>query len=402
MKLKNVFLTLLSLVLTLLAVEGVLRLADYPPAPPIGWRWDESPYRAPFNADDHGTNQLGLRGNRVEYGADDFVVLLLGDSQVESGTQTADKLPEVVLRQELERAGMRKIKVFSVAGAGWGQDQQLVWLKEYFRHYRADLVLNWLTPVNDYWENTFVDRSVTPEAGRLKPTYTLAGGKHLQTVMPAAFDSRLVNLVALADGRIKHGAKFTLEQGELDRWSSQLPSPHSLHANAADCPAAELDQKLLIGAYMSGSRGYTLVTDENLGAGRSHFSPFLKNMSERDRYAVAITHRLLQEIANVARSHRASFFMFHPYRHDLDAAFREIRCIKTADGERYAYDGSDWLRHLKATPLKNQLITFDIHADKALSSGPNDWHFNEEGNRRVMKELADILMQRKLTSQSAG
>ncbi|KRB85127.1 hypothetical protein ASE07_21425 [Noviherbaspirillum sp. Root189] len=390
-----------TLILALLAVEGALRVANYPPAPPIGWRWDESPYRAPFNASENQTNQLGLRGNRIEYGTDDFVIVLLGDSQVEAGTQNADKQPEVVLRQELERAGIRKVRVFSVASAGWGQDQQLVWLNEYFRHYRADLVLNWLTPVNDYWENTFVDRSITREAGRLKPTYTLTGDRQLQTVMPASVDLRLASLVGLAKGRISLGNSYTIEQYRLDRWTARLPSSQSPQAASGVCPGNEIDQKILIGAYMSGNRNYTLVTDEDLPDGRSHFSPFLKNQSARDRYAVDVTHRLLEELGNVSKAHNARYLMFHPYRHDLDAAFREIRCVRTADGRLFEYDGSDWMRHLKATSLKDQLITFNVSADEALSSGPNDWHFNEEGNRRAMHALAEILKQKKLVPQAA-
>ncbi|MGH8809852.1 MAG: hypothetical protein ACREX0_18415, partial [Noviherbaspirillum sp.] len=274
---KNISLSLCTLAVTLALVEGGLQVLHYPPAPSIGWRWDESPYRAPFNQQDRTTNQLGLRGNRIEYGKDDFVIVLVGDSQVEAGTQAPDKLPETLLSEALNKPlGSRKVKVFSVASAGWGQDQQLVWLKKYFEHHRADLVLTWLTPVNDYWENTFIDRSVAREAGRLKPTFQLSDNR-LDTAIPVSIDWKLKNLFALGVGRTLKGDKYTLEQYYADQWQSRLPGPQRARSSKANCPTPEIDQKTLIGSYMQGSRAYTLITDEDVANGRSHFSPFLKH-----------------------------------------------------------------------------------------------------------------------------
>jgi hypothetical protein len=385
---KNLLLALASALLMLALTEGVLRVVDFPPSPPVGWRWDESPYRGQY---DTRINQLGLRGDPIRYDQDDYVVLLLGDSQVEAGTQPHEKMPEVLLRQALgQRLGSRHIKVFSVASAGWGTDQQLVWLNKYFESYRADLVVNWLTPVNDYWENTYIDRGVTPQAGRLKPTYRLDGQDTLRLAGPAA-RWKLRDLASLAIGRARNGSSYTLEQHRLDGWLATLPSPQSTPRVESACPAEQVDQKVLISSYMQGRRAYTLVTDEDLGHGRSHFAVFLKPESARDRYAIEITHRLLGEVSRSAKAHGARFLIYHAYRHDLDAAFAEIRCVQTADGQRFGFDGSDWLRHLKLPPLAGQLVTARISADHALNAGPNDWHFNEEGNRKAMAALADLL-----------
>ena len=365
--------------------EAALRVIDFPKSPAVGWRWDESPYRSPSNQDDTRTNQLGLRGGPIEYGKDDFVVLLLGDSQVEAGTQPRDKMPEALLRQALEQRGLRNVRVFSIASAGWGTDQQLVWLNKYFESYRADLVVNWLTPVNDYWENTFIDRGITPQAGRLKPTYWLDKEGVLRAANPAA-RWKLRDLVSLAVGRVRNGSSYTLEQHRLDAWLASLPAPHSAQPAKGACPADQVDQKNLISSYMQGSRAFTLVTDEDLEHGRSHFAVFLKPESARDRYAIEITHRLLGEASRSAKAHDARFLIFHAYRHDLDAAFAEIRCVQTAGGQRFGFDGSDWLRY-----LAGQIVTARVSADHALNSGPNDWHFNEEGNRKAMAALAGVL-----------
>ena len=394
MNLKNLLVVLVSTLLVLGLVEGALQAVDFPGVPAHGWRWDESPYRSPANREDRQTNQLGLRGAPIEYGKEDFVVVLLGDSQVEAGTQPHDKMPEVLLRGALEqRLGRGKVKVFSVASAGWGNDQQLVWLRRYFESHRADLVVNWLTPVNDYWENTFVERSVTAQAGRLKPTYTVGAGGALEPVK-AVSRWKLRSLVRLAIGRARNGPGYTLEQHYLDAWLARLPSAQVPPPPAGQCPAREVDQRELTGSYMQGERAFTLLTQEDVKHGRSHFSVFLAPGSARDRYAVDVTHRLLEEVSRTAKTHGAGFLMYHAYRNDLDGAFREIKCVKTADGERFAFDGSDWLRYLKASPLAGQLVSTRIEVDHALSSGPNDWHFNEEGNRKAMDALANLIAAR--------
>lgn len=403
MNVKSVLAVLFSVLLMLALAEGVLRLADYPRTPPVGWRWDESPYRADANMQDKKTNQLGLRGQKINYGKDDFVVLLVGDSQAEAGTQPHGRMPEIILQDELSRrAGGRTIKVFTIASAGWGQDQELVWLKKYFQTYRADLVLEWITPVNDYWENTFVDRSITREAGRLKPTFRVDRDNQLRQVMPHRFDWKLKDLAGLALGRALNGKQYTLEQHYSDDWQAKLPPSNAAASPQSACPNNEIRENALIGSYLGGSRAYTLVTDEDLEDGRSHFSPFLAQASPRDTYAVDITHRLLLEMADVAKTNNAQFQIFHAYRSDLDAAFREIKCVKTQSaGHYFQFDGSDWLRHLKRTPLNDRLITFDVSSDKALNAAPEDWHFNYDGNRQAFSKLSDILIQKKIVPVEA-
>ena len=401
MNLKNALLSLVSLLVMLGLAEAALQIVDYPPAPQAGWRWDQSPYRGDMNASDQQVNQLGLRGSKIEYSEQDFVVVLLGDSQVEAGTQTADKLPEAVLQRALqEKTGQQNIKVFSIASAGWGNDQQLIWLKKYVETYRADLVVNWLTPVNDYWENTFIDRNTTLEAGKLKPSFAVTEADELVDAMPATLDWKLKNLLVLAAARILRGDKYTLEQYQLYAWMKTLPSPVAEGAPKAECPANEIGMNSLVGAYTQGNRAYTLVTEENVGNGRSHFSPFLATNSPRDLYSIKLTHRILAEVEKTAKAHQAQFFLYHPYRHELDAAFREIKCLKSPGGQTWAFDGSDWMRYLKASPLAGQLLTANIEAPHVLTSGPNDWHFNEEGNRLAMQALAAKILERTSLAKS--
>lgn len=401
MKHKNLFVgtiaTAIGIVILLGLVEVGLHLFNYPASPLIGWKWDRSPYRAEINKDDLQVNQLGLRGREIVYDKDDFVVVLLGDSQVEAGTQPANLIPEIVLEAALKnKLSAQKIRVVSIAAAGWGQDQQLVALQQYFKRFRADLVLHWPTPVNDYWENTFVDRSITKIAGPLKPSFQLVDGK-LGTGLPQRFESKLSSLWKLARGRSSGDKQYTLEQAYKDDWQKQLPTSNNQVTPASQCPATEVLEKDLLESFMQGSRAYTLVTDEDIENGRSHFNPFLKNMSARDHSSVAITHALIKEIATLSRKNQAQFFLFHPYRSDLDAAFREIRCVKSLNSsQHYEFAGADWPVFMKQAEFNAQLITLDVKSEHALNVAKGDWHLSAEGNQLVMTALVDALVQRRV------
>lgn len=394
---KNILLSLITIVVMLALIEFGLHIADFPATPKSGWKWDESPYRGMMNQGDQRVNQLGLRGKQFEYQKDDVVVLLVGDSQTEAGTQLFDDMPEALLETALKtELNTSKVKVFSIASAGWGQDQQLVALREYFQQHRANLVINWTTPVNDYWENTFIDRSITPEAGKLKPTFTSSDANaKLDTVIPTPFEFKLRTLLKLSLSGAATGKKASIEQIHLDRWMKKLPvSYNSKTPHTAQCPTLEVKEQELIEAYLAGSRAYTLLTEEDVENGRSHFSPFLKNLTPRDHYAITITHRLFQELANLSQQHGAQFHILHTYRSDLDQAFREIRCVKnTLTQNVFEYDGSDWMRHLKTSLLATQLITLDINSEHALNVSKGDWHFSKEGNQLAMQALAQKIVE---------
>jgi hypothetical protein len=395
--LKNLLLSLVTIAVVLGIAEVALHFADFPATPKHGWKWDESPYRGPMNQHDQHMNQLGLRGQNIAYTDDDFVVLLVGDSQTEAGTQVFEDIPEGILEKAIkQQSGRDKVKVFSIASAGWGQDQQLLWLTKYFEKFRANAVVVWTTPVNDYWENTFIDRSITLEAGKLKPTYTFDGDK-LKAVIPASFEWKLRTLLGVALSPQDKDKKSSIEQVHLNQWIAKLPSTTRVATVPESCPKNEVIEQDVIEAYRKGARAYTIVTEEDVEGGRNHFSPYLKHLSPREDYSIAITHRLFQEIAKVSQQHGASFNILHTYRNDLDAAFREIQCVKNLKTNTYfAYDGSDWLRHLKKTPLADQIIPLKIESEQALNVREGDWHFGKEGNQLAMQELAKVITQKYL------
>jgi hypothetical protein len=148
----------------LLAAEVVLRLTDRPRPAVIGWTGGRPGEK----------NDFGFRGHRFDATAHQRLILL-GDSQVESETGF-DDMPEVHLRRALSQFIGEDVSVVSIAGGGWGQDQELLALMAHVRAIRPTIVVLWFTPSNDLWNNTFPTHF--PKDGLPKPTFWLEEGTH--------------------------------------------------------------------------------------------------------------------------------------------------------------------------------------------------------------------------------
>lgn len=166
----------LSIILSLALIEiGMTRLDPFK---------FKSGWRDVFELDSHIgqrhnlLNNLGYRGQNFSYSPDDKVVVLIGDSFVECVRCSDDKLPERILQDAIAaQIGSNNVKVFSLGASGYGADQELLALRDYFaRGYRADVVVLWQTLGNDIWETVFPQRDVTFGFGHLKPTFKLGGG----------------------------------------------------------------------------------------------------------------------------------------------------------------------------------------------------------------------------------
>ena len=151
--------------IALFVSEVGLRIIGHPQPPKSGWRM--------VFPDPLEENQLGFRGKTIEYTDDDFVVVLLGDSQVEATACSYEWMPERRLEHYLNSTG-RRVRVVSVGAGAYGTDQEFLALKEYFKKYRADLVVLWETPINDVWNNIFPTNY--PADGWPKPTFWLENG----------------------------------------------------------------------------------------------------------------------------------------------------------------------------------------------------------------------------------
>lgn len=378
-----------ALILAFLAialVESLLRLVDLPRSPRVGWNWASSPYRAPF-ADD-AVNQLGYRGRKFVYSDDDTVVLLLGDSHVEAGYQIQRFQPERLLEAALAHYGVEKPRVFSLASAGWSFDQQLLALEEYFARYRADIVVHWTTPQNDFWEAGNIDRHPGPAAGPLKPTFKIAESGGVELVQ-TGLGWKLMQLLRLAIARLSR-EEATLASLVVDEWDSSLPSGLRPGVERSECPGRELDETRHRHWLTSTAEPrYSLLSPHALERSRTHWVASIVPLSDRDRHFVELTGLLQREIVRLTSESGADYFPIVVKSERIERHFSAIGCVISKENGaayRIEYGQAEALMRTNVPGLSTLAITVDEPHYEMVSD--LDWHFNALGNLAVMAEVA--------------
>lgn len=389
-KLKNIILFITGIAIAISLGEMGLRFTGLVKPVQSGWRWDNSPLRQ-LQPESSKTevNQLGIRGQRIHYDDDDYVILLLGDSQVEAAAVSFQDMPENVLERNLKSKGI-KSKVFSLASSGWGQDQQLIALEEYFLKWRADYVLIFATPLNDYWENAFPDRSTFKSAGHIKPTYLYDGvlkGPFYDTDF-YLYNSAIVQLLYMTLTGNQPNADV------LERWLAKINKfADDSQKIEYHCDGLENIKNTFlykeIYSLNQEKRIYSVETNEDVENSRSHFSPFTSPSGKFDSYEKEITKILYSKIKNTASNNNAKFSAFYPVRNDFDKRNALIDCIRSQD-KNYKYS-NDYLGLLKTTLDPSDLIYFDIDGMNNIVVSKDDRHLNRLGIEKVFSTLSDAI-----------
>ena len=278
---KRILLVLGSSFISLLIVEIMLRIADYPSEVQFGWK---NPY---FPQEE--INELGFRGKRIDYNNEDFVILLLGDSQVSAASLAFDTLPERMLEFHLGKR-RKKAKVFTLGTDGYGQDQQLLALREYYRRgYRADLVLLWFTRENDFWNNTFPTHGPGLNAWT-KPTFLLRDdeleGPHTSFIL-----GKYLKIFDLPYLSLKQA--YPLHEMEFERIL-----PPTTYSYEGEDAGIELSLNSLSPLH---------VEWEQLEKQKSMLSLFMEPETSRMSYAKELTRKLLQELENTSKANKSEF-----------------------------------------------------------------------------------------------
>lgn len=384
---------LLGTILILIFIAEITLRFFYKPLN-SGWGWNDSPRRDLSNEVNDYPNQLGLRGQKIKYDSNDFVILILGDSQVEAATSLRDKMPEILLENDLNVLNNRPVKVFSLAASGWGQDQQLIALEKYFKSYRADLILIWATPKNDFWENTFPDRNVGILAGHLKPTFKILNNELDGPYYQGNSYYKHSSLLQLFFTALQNYKKKTIEQLILDDWYYELPKPHKRinnnHVKSFEIDLNKYSENIL---QLADSNNITILTYENFIDGRSHFSPYIIPNSPRDKYSIQITKLIYSKINEICKLNKAEMFVFYPIRNDFDIVNRN--CVKYVKSyyhpENYFKVDLNFIDKIKAVVPNENLLTFQIAGGDDICVDFKDRHLNDLGNERVMKNLANFI-----------
>jgi hypothetical protein len=364
--LPRVLVVALSVLVALAVGEAVARLINVPRAQLSGWR------AVDVSASEE--NQLGFRGQAVEYAGDDFVVVLVGDSQVEARACSYEWMPERRLQLYLGASG-RRVKVFSVGASGYGQDQELLALRDYFDKYRADLVVLWETPLNDIWNNVFP--TSWPADGTPKPTFRLEGGAlrgpSEKVGEPIAETPRLKLTLML---------RKNLRYWSRDReWERRYPPAYQPLASF-DGPVKDDWQAW----WDTNGRG---MRDENLATEKTHLAMFLTPRSPRMQYGLDLTRALMREMGALASSHGARFTAFAVSNPETEEE-RHDEGVHLLNGKLYRTSLAQYRENLGYwnEGFDFRVIPVTLHPSKV---GPENPHLNEHATDQVMGDLAKEL-----------
>lgn len=389
----NVGILAVSLGLSLVAAEVFLR-ASPEPFPRAGWRTGVPPFEESDGMTPEALNQLGLRGKPFAYEDDDFVILLVGDSQVVARTQPSADRPELKLEHyaNLLRTGSSPpVRVFSVAAPGWGQDQQLLMLRRYFEQFRADLVLVWVTWENDLYDITFP----TNLGGHAKPTFWLEDG-----------DLRGPNLDL--DEEIEPWKLAALIRrawmGDLDeRWEKRLPASYR-GPDEYEGPTDPSWQKLVdTGAF----RG-------DLAREKFSGSISLEPRSPRAQYSLDLLRTLLGEMRAAVEKQGGTFGIFwveYVAPGALDPRSLVSRLHTTARSPNptvLEVDGSYYIMSQRAFESAKQSVAEGFNAWPIPIELANwsvsdvDRHLNSAANDLLMRRIARIVVARPSADPAAS
>lgn len=388
----QISLVVASVLFALLCCESVLQLLNYPEDIEYGWPsvpfpvWVKQP------------------------GPDEFVVAFVGDSQVE-GSEGVKKSPADYLQDELNALAPRdpsgpryKFKVFAVASGGWGQDQQLLTLQNYFSEYRADMVVLWETPENDPWNNAFPTH--WPVNGTPKPTYILrddllVGPVRRSEIIPWWTESKLGLLATQLCVKVTsiNRESSTRECFLFDpdgRWDKHYLPPAAQHAGRNDATFAQADFET-INPYMA---------DDAISLEKSHIVLGISPSSERIAYMVKLTNQLLLAIQSLATANHAGFLAFsynadntaqplYPpdgyyrnagYHKKLPMAFQVSRAVRDQRLKEMNNKVNYYEIPLLAKHWRRDMVTKD---GRILNVDP---HLSDEVNQEVLHDVAQLVV----------
>ena len=353
-------------VIVVLAEVG-LQLLDYPyyqQEVRVGWKYQGG------DTQDH-INQLGFRGRPIAYDSTDKVVLLVGDSQVEADGCAFDQMPERHLEQALSRL-YPKVKVFSIGAGGYGTDQALLALEEYFQRFRADVVLLWVTPSNDVWNNLFPTH--IPKDGLPKPTFWLENGQlkgYRFTPDSLVARNSPLKLVHLWQRIFSNPLRGIDEQ-----WAAQtMPPPYQ-------------PQTSYEGEYLD----WTGHRIENLQNEKAHAAIQLFPTSDRTRYGIALTQALFQKVEQKAQVSGAKTIFFYRDEYPELPTDTTITIIKQGKGY-FTLSKKEYNRNIELLMHPINAIQVPL-LEKDWRISPDDGHLNAHANAQVMKTLVDSLSNR--------
>lgn len=320
-------------------------------------------------------NVLGFRGQPIEYSSEDFVIILLGDSQVEAKACAYDWMPERRLQHFLGAKGKR-VKVFTVGAAGYGQDQEFLALQGYLSRFRADLVVVWLTPGNDVNDNLW-PTVYRGKSRYLKPTFRLEGGKLIGPT------EQIGESVALSRSAVLSRVRQLGEGGRDHSFENGYPDPYT--------PRDQYDGPVVRRTYPYGMSG--AFNEGVLRVDRSGLSLFLTPRSPRITYALDLMRQILTEMERTVSQQQGRLALFTAGPIDEMSVIVQGTEVLEVAGKYYEISSEQGLANLEYITRGFSYIHSSV-TQPSWAVGPDDGHLNEHAVDEAMANLADQLNSR--------
>jgi hypothetical protein len=372
---KNIIASLLGIFLAVLLSEIILQILNIPPRPVSGWT--NCRIKNPGEC-----NYLGFRGREIYYTSDDFVVLLVGDSEVYAPHLPFNKMPERRLEHFLKKYN-KNVKVFTIADMGYGQAQQYLALKKYFSSHRADLILLMFTSRDDLVNNIF---PITGGKDSIKPTFFIKNGElrgpsegWLESVDGYWFKLDLLAkyFIGESPGKLRHKI-----------WETNiLPKPYiPLKSYNGDVDYSWQEEW----------KAFPLTAYKGIEFQKTGPVNKMTPRSERWTYGIRLTRELLSSIKKLVERNGAHFILF---KEERPWESKDEEKVHYLNGGYYKTSMKQYRENLKDIfeGFKYYLIPLDRRGHR---TNPNDEHLTVEMLDELFRNLSrDISQGKYLTSK---
>jgi hypothetical protein len=328
----------------------------------IGW----SGFYA-FQSD--SANQMGFRGKTIQPKKDtsERIILFVGDSQVEGDALPFKFMIENLVQKFLQQKDSLHIyKCYSVGAGGFGQDQEFLALKEYFKKYQADKVVLWFTPENDVWNNIFPTH--WPLNANPKPTFWIAHGQ-----LKGPNYQWLENFPDANKPRWRQSARAFKDMDT--KWEAKLPPAYK-------------------GIPVSSFKGVlapTPIFEEPIGVEKSHYSIFLTPRSERMKYGIQLTRFLLDSIQETCHANKADFAVFLALNDGVVSMRDSSFSVKVYD-QVYLLSKAMFFENVDAIMQGFPFHLFKLDTEWKQVSRQDNHHFNHEAQTEIAHKIVDQIL----------
>jgi hypothetical protein len=360
-----------------------------------------------YGKHENQTNGYKTRGKKP---TKEKKIILLGDSYVET-SHRLEEMPESYLEKYLQ-----DYSVISFGSWGWGNDQQLLHLRNNIESIKPEYVVLW------WVTNDLSDNIVKKGFGGPKPTFKIKdnkikypsvnmGDEYTPSKFYKFYTYRLLNKIyEIFLAKLEQKDKYNFEEKKIKKCNSDTE-----YSNYSDLlklyvndKLYDYDKRTFGNKPMPFDRDIILLPpkdkwiDETI---KKYTNEFMVNFSdtffwnrdiltESEKEKIKITNLLIKEMQKISIKNNSKFMVFFPVSHydrfyPFDNNTYKI-CYRGNEIEYSNKNGNEKLK-LIFDEINNIYIMNDMHEFGDDWQDKFDGHLNNEANNFQMKKLSEYI-----------